>query len=59
MADKNRTFPTEINMIFVYLGQLLFHCNLGFTHVFQYLPKRTRKPSITFSESWQLWGESS
>ncbi len=33
MADKNRTFPRDINMGFVYLGQILYHCNLGFTHV--------------------------
>ncbi len=45
MDDKNRAFPTEINRIFVYLGQILFHCNLGFTHVFEYVPKRTRNPS--------------
>ncbi len=25
MADKNRTFPTEINRSFIYLGQILFH----------------------------------
>ncbi len=33
MADKNRTFPTEITRSSVYLGQILFHCNLGFTNV--------------------------
>ncbi len=54
MADKNRRFPTEINRSFVYLGQILVHCNfmnLGFTNVFEYSPKCTRNPSITFSES--------
>ncbi len=45
MADKKRTFPTEINRSFVYLGQILFHCNLGFTSVFEYLPiKVYQKP---------------
>ncbi len=28
MADKNRTFPIEINRSSVYLGQILFHCKL-------------------------------
>ncbi len=46
MADKNRTFPTEINRSFSYLGQMLFHCNLGFTNVLEYSPKCTRNPSI-------------
>ncbi len=31
IADKIRTFPrTEINRSFVNVGQILFHCNLGF-----------------------------
>ncbi len=51
MADKNGIFPTEIDRIFVYLGQILFHYNLGFTNVLEYLPKCTRNASITFLES--------
>ncbi len=47
VADKNRTFPTEVNRSFIYLGQILFHCNLGFTNV-EYSPKCTRNPSINF-----------
>ncbi len=48
MADKNRTFPTEIYRSFIYLGQILFHCNLGFTNVVEYSPGYTRNPSIKF-----------
>ncbi len=51
MADRNITFPTEINRSFVYLGQILFHCNLGCTNVFEYSPKCTRNPSITFQKA--------
>ncbi len=51
MTNNNRTFPTEIVKDFVYVGQILFHCNLEFTNVFEYSPESTRNPSITFSES--------
>ena len=48
MADKNRTFPTEINRSFVHLGQILFHRNLGFTNVFEYSPSVYQKPFHNF-----------
>ncbi len=51
MADKNRTFPTEINRGFIFFGQILFHCNLAFTIVVEYSPKSAkciRNPSINF-----------
>ena len=51
MADKNGKFPTEIDRIFVYLGQILFHCNLGFTNVFEYSPKFTMFTRNAFPET--------
>ncbi len=38
MTDENRTFPTEINsqefrLFSSCLGQILFHCKLGFANV--------------------------
>ncbi len=51
MADKKRTFPTEMNRSSVYLGLIVFHCNLGEYSKTFVNPKCSRNPSITFAES--------